>query len=407
MDYKEKILVKLVEKYRNSKKDKQENKINRSTSVKPKELYKSYDSNFADIDEVLQFNAAASELSDMGYVDKELEPVGTRILSLKLKEQFLPDIEEYLNKHYGYVSKDMHIAKIQHIIDVYSSLSGICHAECEILKTYVSERKIPKSLNEDKLEDILKAVSFIENNTEALFIREASLKIYPHLGTKYFEDNTLQDACSLIRKYLNKPTTEDEKNDEILELYNIHKDPLKIRLRGPITLTISGVETDISGLSEGIEFSSNEIKDIDSIQIKSDRLITIENLTSFLRYRPKEVVTFYLGGYANRFQRDFLKKVYKDNPDIDYLHFGDIDAGGFLIHNDLCEVTGIPFGLFHMSVTELEDQMNREHTMPLSQNDRTRLQGLLNNELYRETVHYMLDHNIKLEQEIISLNLAP
>ena len=90
---------------------------------------------------------------------------------------------------------------------------------------------------------------------------------------------------------------------------------------------------------------------------------------------------FYLLGYANRKQRDFIKQVYKDNPKISFEHFGNIDAGGFWIHHNLCDITGIKFILFSMSVNELA------------------------NPEYAEVVKYMLDNNLKLEQEIVSLKL--
>lgn len=42
------------------------------------------------------------------------------------------------------------------------------------------------------------------------------------------------------------------------------------------------------------------------------------------------------------------------------------------------------------------------YTKPLNQNDRTKARTLLENETYAETAAYMLAHDCKLEQEIIS-----
>lgn len=66
-----------------------------------------------------------------------------------------------------------------------------------------------------------------------------------------------------------------------------------------------------------------------------------------------------ISGFADRYQKGFLKMVYESNQDARYKHFGDIDAGGFWIHHNLCEVTGVDFELFGMSVNELE---NREYS---------------------------------------------
>ncbi|OLR59402.1 hypothetical protein BHF70_07075 [Anaerostipes sp. 494a] len=40
----------------------------------------------------------------------------------------------------------------------------------------------------------------------------------------------------------------------------------------------------------------------------------------------------------------------KDGKEIlaEYLHFGDIDAGGYEIYENLCRKTGIPFGMYRL-----------------------------------------------------------
>ena len=100
-----------------------------------------------------------------------------------------------------------------------------------------------------------------------------------------------------------------------------------------------------------------------------------------------------------------MRKVFGDNPEIIYLHFGDIDAGGFYIHENLCRITGIPFGLWRMSKEELQDVRYAECLLKLTPNDRKRLKKLEEDEKYQDVVHYMLEEGIKLEQEIVSLSL--
>lgn len=162
---------------------------------------------------------------------------------------------------------------------------------------------------------------------------------------------------------------------------------------------------DISGFSEGVEFLVSDLIHIQSIRLTASQFMTIENRTSYLRYHKDDVVTFYLGGYANRYQRDFIKMVYAANPDTQYLHFGDMDAGGFWIHHHLCEVTGVSFELFGMSVHELRNREYASCLHELTENDRTRLRELKGMEVYAELVRYMLENNVKLEQEIISLGM--
>ena len=144
---------------------------------------------------------------------------------------------------------------------------------------------------------------------------------------------------------------------------------------------------------------------IQSVKLMTPEFMTIENRTSYLRYYAENTVTFYLGGYANRYQRDFLKLVYASNQNVSYKHFGDIDAGGFWIHHNLCEITGVNFELFGMSVGELQNGEDVWCLHQLSDNDRSRLQELKTMDTYAEVIHYMLAQGVKLEQEIVSLDL--
>ncbi|MDD5899752.1 MAG: DUF2220 family protein [Lachnospiraceae bacterium] len=97
--------------------------------------------------------------------------------------------------------------------------------------------------------------------------------------------------------------------------------------------------------------------------------------------------------------------MYDCNPGICYTHFGDIDAGGFYIHRNLCEVTGIDFQMYSMSEKELQNPCYTSCLHKLTENDRARLQELYKEPEYRTAVEYMLINNVKLEQEIVSLNL--
>jgi hypothetical protein len=230
------------------------------------------------------------------------------------------------------------------------------------------------------------------------------MKVYG--DSKYFEETTLEPVCKILRIHSNRSLKDDEMLDEILLDYHIAKEPQKLCVKGKAIIYISGMEIDISGFSEGIEFSAADLVDIQSIKLSVPEFMTIENRTSYHRYHKDDVVTFYLGGYTNRYQREFIKKVYIDNANVRYVHFGDIDAGGLWIHHHLCEVTGINFELFSMSTNELKNKEYASCRHELSDNDRTRLQELKEMKIYKEVVEYMLDNNVKLEQEIISLRLV-
>lgn len=113
-------------------------------------------------------------------------------------------------------------------------------------------------------------------------------------------------------------------------------------------------------------------------------------------------------GDVNEYHYDVAsrrKLIYKNNPNIKYMHFGDIDAGGLWIHHNLCEITGVKFQLFCMSEKELADPTYKTCLHKLSENDVVRMQELKAIREYKNVVDFMIKNNAKLEQEIVSLRL--
>lgn len=410
--YEKKLLVGLVEGYRKSKKDTGENRTNRRTKLKPEKLYNKYHSNAGDYEKISAINDTVQKLKDKGFVTSEYEGFGTDLTGIYLVDDKIDEIEEYLAEQYGYVSKDTKLQKLETLIREYENRSPICHEECGKLKIILESRKLPKSIEKsiEMLDDLFRVLSFVENNQKLMYIREVSMLVYG--DSKYFENNTLEPLCTLLQKYNTVPipgqTLSDGEYillDEILKKYHVFKEPQKISIRGKALIRMCGKDIDISEFDEGIEFTVSELSKIECVQLLVTTFMTIENRTSYLRYKKENTVTFYLGGYANRDQRDFIRKIYESNPSVTYLHFGDIDAGGFWIHHHLCQVTGVPFGMFHMSFEELMEPDYRKCLHPLTERDITRMQELAVMLEYRDVIKYMLEHRVKLEQEIISLKL--
>lgn len=397
-DYKEKMLVLLVEKYRRSRKDSGTSRIHRVTRIKPSELYRSYHSNDGDMEHIEAVNDAAAECSKKGFLTYQMNGFSNEIAHLDLIDEKIDQVELYLKQQYHYTSKGDKIKYVEEMIARYSSCGPAAKLECGKLRAELEKNRIP--VRYLQMEDILKALEFIEGNRSLLYIREASMLIYGN--SKYLEENSLESVCRLLRSYLKRPCEENELPDEILNEYHIIREKQKICLKGDITLVKVQGRVDLAILGDGVEFYADELEEIKQIIVHVPKLVTVENKTSYLRCHQKDTVFFYLEGYANRFQRDFLKLVYRDNPTLTYLHFGDIDAGGFYIHEHLCRVTGVRFGLHRMSIGQLREKRYLSCLQKLTDNDRVRLRSLREQDAYREIAEYMLKEDVKLEQEIIS-----
>ena len=81
IDYKEKMLRLLVEKYRKSKKDSKTNVICRRTSISPSELYKKYSKNDGDMEQIETINQAAAQCAGEGFLTFEERDSATKLQS--------------------------------------------------------------------------------------------------------------------------------------------------------------------------------------------------------------------------------------------------------------------------------------------------------------------------------------
>lgn len=397
-NYEEKMLLLLVEKYRKSKKDRGTGVINRRTQIKPSNLYAGYYRNDGDLNEINGINEVAFGLREKGFLTYEMKGFSNEIAAIYFIDGMVEEAERYLAEKYGYESKYEKMKQVEGIIARYSGYSPVADLECEKLRASLDKNTVPK--NYEQTEEILKALIFIERNERQLYVREASMLIYG--SSKYFEENTLVAVCGLLRRYHERPCEENELFDEILGEYHISAERQKLCLKGDIVLIKDGKTIELGGFRNGVEFYADELDELENIHVRDRTFMTVENRTSYMRCNEENTSYFFLGGYTKRFQRDFLRKVFEDNPEITYLHFGDIDAGGFYIHENLCKITRIPFGMWRMSKEELQDARYKGCFLKLSSNDRRRLKMLADHEMYRDVVQYMLKNDVKLEQEIVS-----
>lgn len=343
-------------------------------------------------------NQAVYRCRERGFLTFEQEGFSNEIRAIYLADEKIEEIERYLEVTYQYESRYSKKQRFEELIAEYEIGSSAACRECGKLKQMLEKNRIPQ--NYLQIKDMLRALVFIENNERELFLREASMLIYG--DSKHLREELLYSVCRAFREYLGRPCREDELEDEILKDYHIMRERQKFSLKGNITIRMAGKELNLGIFTDGIEFFADELGQLERIYIHTPNFMTIENRTSWLRMKIPDAALFDLGGYASRFQRDLLKKIYSDNPKLNFWHFGDIDAGGLYIHEHLCRVTEIPFRLYRMSRRELESPNFQTCLKPLTQQDRIRLKSLEKRKEYRELVTYMLEHNVKLEQEIVS-----
>ena len=247
---------------------------------------------------------------------------------------------------------------------------------------------------------ILKAVGELENNREGCYIREFSIRCFGN-------SKTFQSMLGVVGKILTRfgEGLEDMDIYGILAEYSVYHTPDYVYIKGKGELIFEDdpdSAINLSCLKQGIGLSG---EDVGKIRIRKnsgiEKILTIENLTTFFRWKEKDSLMIYLGGYHNSVRRKLLELLYQDFPEAEYLHFGDIDVGGFEIYRDLCRKTGIPFKTYHMGIEELEKY--EAYTQELTGNDRKRLEALIQKVESEgkdtKVLLYMKEKGRKLEQE--------
>lgn len=391
------ILQKLLRKY--DKRSAKQVETNRRITLSPSEIYKAYHANDADMRRKEAINEAAHILESEKLVTVKRLKYSDEIEKIYMPEESASSAQLFLRDQCGITPRNQIKEEVFQLFTAYEHGGELVQAYCTSLRQHLNETA--DEIAPAYIEANLKMIDFLEKNSTSLYAREVSTLVYG--DSKWFQENNYEEICSLLRRILNAQQADYEPTDAILERFHIITNEQEILLKGCWKIHWGDFTLDTSQFHGGIAISSADIPFIEYVEVKTDKIMTIENKTSFQRMDDETFSYLYLGGFANRHQIAFLKKVIEDNTELEYMHFGDIDAGGFLIHQNLCQATGAQFALYRMGISELENKVFAIARKSLTPNDVRRLDALLEQEEYRKTVAYMLAHDCKMEQEIISL----
>lgn len=398
-DYKKAIIDGLLKKYMN--RYAKNITTNRRILLKPAEVYRDYAKNNAEISEKQCINEAIAELSGRGFVTADHLKFSDDIEKIYLSEEKLDAIYEYLKTEYGVIPQSTISKQVCEIVKKYICTGKIVRKYCEDILVQTEDPRCP--LIPERIEANMKMICFLEKNRENLYVREASMLVYG--DSKWFESNNYEEVCTFLRAAAGMPREEGERNDAILGFFHVAPAEQEIFIKGNWKMEWEEYVLEIPKLQGGIAIASGDVQSIKRITVHAQNVMTIENKTAYQRMRGSNAALMYLGGFANRHQINFLKKVISDNPGVKYQHFGDLDIGGFLIHKHLCRETSENFELYGMGIQQLKDRRFSSCLRELTDNDKSRLESLLGDASYSEVLRYMKEHNVKLEQEIVSYYL--
>lgn len=402
-----KVLQHLLDSYEKSKTFLEKNKVSQNFRIDVSRLFPRYNDD-SEYDLFCHVNESLEELENLSYVSLRREKNGV----LKKVVLNLDKLDECY-KALGRISRK---DEQTHITELWDELCQECqstHGELQPLWDYIEMQKGRMADNknieyyEQDIQDyreLLKLAVAALSNEQEIFIRTLSIQLFA-------DSKRLEQLAPRLKALLFRYGEYGDK-DSVLEECGIVQTPTYVMMKGNARLQLGTQWIDLSQIEGDMALSTSSIKELRQIEVFGERVVTIENLTTFHEYPTEGDFVIYLGGFHNKVKREFLLFLFKQNSHKEYRHFGDIDVGGFYILEHLKRKTGISFMSLFMDREVLKKY--QKSTIPLTANDRRRLQALYDKltrmvtdgtavEDYRDTLIYMLEQNCKLEQEVVEM----
>lgn len=410
-EWKEQLLSKLLDQYEKSVTYAGENKVKQVFSVKPSDIFKGYNKDFLPPEQLFQekeFERLIRQMESEGLI--HVVPPNTGIL------RQICAVPERWEDYYACLNRTEKNILKKRLEEVYHRF-----CQCDLLEAYgkeklqtlknsrarkLDEKKVEKEITE--AEAIWNLVQFLKENQEkqrTTLEREMSEAVLH--DSKQWEKIYRKKMCGILEytgRYdepLAELEEERERQTALLEEFYIYSNPAYIYLKGDARICLEdGRELRIyHDLPMSIPFET--FQKAKSIQIRDAALMTVENLTSFYRLEREHIFYLFLSGYHTRTKQALLQRIARENPGLSWHHFGDLDPDGLAIAGHLIRKTGLPFQLCAMGVQEL--QRFQTYAKPLEAPDRAKAEAMIKQgSSYAGILRYMLEHNCKLEQEIIS-----
>ena len=407
----EQLLSKLLDQYGKSVTYAGENKVKQVFSVKPSDIFKGYNKDFLPPEQLFQekeFERLIRQMESEGLI--HVVPPNTGIL------RQICAVPERWEDYYACLNRTEKNILKKRLEEVYHRF-----CQCDLLEAYgkeklqtlknsrarkLDEKKVEKEITE--AEAIWNLVQFLKENQEkqrTTLEREMSEAVLH--DSKQWEKIYRKKVCGILEhtgRYdepLAELEEERERQTALLEEFYIYSNPAYIYLKGDARICLEdGRKLRIHhDLPMSIPFET--FQKAKSIQIQDVALMTVENLTSFHRLEREHIFYLFLSGYHTRTKQALLQRIARENPGLSWHHFGDLDPDGLAIAGHLIRKTGLPFQLCAMGVQEL--QRFQTYAKPLEAPDRAKAEAMIKQgSSYAGILRYMLEHNCKLEQEIIS-----
>lgn len=398
-----KILELLLKKYESSKTYDGQNGVSQSFSILPEKVFPDYSNDFTDIDRIKDFETNIDFLQNnsLVVVSRKHDRI-SKITAISTDENWtkirailgVKDKKTRLKEEISFYS-NFYKDSVSHEI-----VKDFCKVQIERL-----ESGKEAEFRHEEADNIIALLNFILKNKNEILERELSISVLSN--SKTWEEKYRNKVLKILKKsgwfdYLTENCSDEKEISKvILEECCVFSNSSYVYFKGNGAIAFENgkiikIYSDIP-----LALSSDSVSKIKSFEVFDSKVMTVENLTSFNRIKDLDTFFIFLSGYHNNAKQAFLKKIFCQNSNKNYYHFGDIDPDGFFILENLRAKTNIDFKAYKMGISELEKYS--AFTKPLEENDLKKARSLIESGRYTEILNYMLKHNQKLEQEIICL----
>ena len=227
-------------------------------------------------------------------------------------------------------------------------------------------------------------------------------------NSKAFEKHHRARLLGVLRKDL-PLDTEEMSEEELLRQAGLEKYPEWFSFCGAVQLTWpDGKALDMAPLRDGLQISAADAPQVQISYAPQVRtLLFVENKANYFdtirkHPSPERVVVFHGGCYSPQRGRFFRQLCRAAGPQIQLLHWGDIDCGGFQMDSRLRRGIDSRIRPWRMDVEQLQGHQAQAESF--SEEYAAKLERLLQDPYLqdsREVLLYMLQHHLRLEQEAL------
>ena len=227
-------------------------------------------------------------------------------------------------------------------------------------------------------------------------------------NSKAFEKHHRARLLGVLRKNL-PLDTEEMSEEELLRQAGLEKYPEWFSFCGAVKLTWrEGKVLDMAPLRDGVQISAADAPQAQISYAPQVRtLLFVENKANYfdtIRNHPfpERVVVFHGGYFSPQRGRFFQQLCRAAGPQVQLLHWGDIDCGGFQMDSRLRREIDPRIRPWRMDVEQL--RAHRAQADSFSASYAAKLERLLQDPYLqdsREVLLYMLENHLRLEQEAL------